>query len=202
MDALLKDVLAILGGSGLVVFFIKLVAEHISKKKLQSLVNKSKKDLESIKFRFQKELYNYSRISDVKFKQYNELWKQLVDLKLEGEDLFEEVSKENLTKFKKSLKETVRKIEQNRLILEYSDYISLKRLIKKIKYYDIGKTQLYNLNLNQRSDNPELIKNLLTNYLVSFNKTKKTEYERILDRLARSFKLTLEKTELEDIQDE
>lgn len=198
----LNEIFQIVGGVSFVGIVAGVIAKFIAeriinkdnqrfKKELQDEIALQNKELEEAKTALQKDFHNYARYSDTRFKHYTDLWRQLIDLKFEGENLWESLNQTNLESFKKCLKETMKAIEQNRLLLEDAEYISLKGLIKSIKNYDLGKTTLLQFNLNSQNS-PEPIKTLLSAYIVSRNQKNKAEYEQILDRLAKSFKNRIE----------
>jgi len=179
---LIRDLLAGLGGIGLITYLVKLVAEHISKKKIQSYISESAKELE----RFKKEIENKQKYSNLRFDLYKDLWNSLVNLKFKADELWDEVTEESLKEFANMLKKTKIEVERNNLLLDDKDYISLKDIINRFENYRIGKNKIIDIykkrDENRSASMAAYFGQAIDNFQI------KNQYEDLLNKLSKKFK--------------
>src|SRR5215510_1088274 len=113
-----SSILASVGGGALIVFA------------LSSWLGKvwANRILEADKLKYQSALAVVNRYSETQFQLYNDLWSSLCDLRIAGDQLWEEANSHNAQKFAQQLQKTKDMVQKRSLLIEDEHYESLKRL--------------------------------------------------------------------------
>lgn len=145
------------------------------------------KHLEKIKKNHQMEIEQYKnqldilkessfRYSSRQFELYNTFWHSLYDLKVKADVLWEEASQNNLSKFKRQLKQTIDEIEKSSLFIEENHYKELKLVLQEFSNYRIGKSKL--IRCREKNTGIDQI-----NGLIESNRQNKKKYENLIETI-------------------
>jgi hypothetical protein len=176
--------IASLGGAGVIVWRLSnYIADLWSKKYLESIKMKYQKEIEH--YRYQLDLIKESskRYSAQQFELYNNLWKSLYALKRNADLLWEEPIPKNLMNYSHQLEKTIDEIEKSYLLIEDKHYYDLHRMLDEFSYYEIGKTKLVELHRTNKEIRPEEV-----TYWTNHNFEKKTSYEGLLEDIKKELK--------------
>jgi len=143
---------------------------------------------EKVKAKFQKEIDMYQsqldvikertlRYSSTQFDFYSKLWSSLYDLKVLGDDLWQEASPIRLEKFSKQLKTTRAEIEKSSLFIEDEHYRELMEILLHFSEYQIGKKSL----IEYRKENG--FDDYSTEQMIRQNGGEKQRYENLIKRI-------------------
>lgn len=117
------------------------------------------------------------RYSDKQFDFYNKLWSSLYDLKLSGDELWQEANHSNFKKFSKQLKITIIDIEKASLFIEDAHYKELKTILSHFSEYKIGKEGLiYDCQAQSHDNN-------FAQDMISHNEENKSKYEDLIEKI-------------------
>jgi hypothetical protein len=95
--------------------------------------------------RLRASLAQHQRISDAQFEKYAELWRQLQELRIAADRLWEDADRANLQGFAKMLGEARFAIEAGRLILEDKHYEELCTVLDRFENFHLGKRKVFTL---------------------------------------------------------
>ncbi|MEK7723926.1 MAG: hypothetical protein AAB336_06230 [Acidobacteriota bacterium] len=155
---------------------------------LEGVKSKYQAELETKKTELEKSKALFFRYSENQFSLYNELWKNLCDLKHVGESLWERVEPEKLKSFSEQLNSTKLAIEKSALLIEDKHYKELIEILEEFGNFETGKRNLIEL---RKLDN-EIVQmevNLgKANEVINKNKSVKERYTNLLNKLSKSFK--------------
>lgn len=129
-------------------------------KSLEEMKSQYVKDVESIKHsydvviekyhsRLEAEVMKINLYNKTQFEHYNDIYSDLIDLKISAEELWEKVDGRSLTNFSKQLKKTHTTLQKGRLLLDDDDYQTMIKLICHFENFRVGKKQLLEFR-NQR----------------------------------------------------
>lgn len=142
---------------------------------------KSKADIEYEKFRVRVGPY-----SEMQFKQYNKLWASLCDLKSVMDELWVEADRQILIEFAKILRETVKNIQKNALLIEKIHYDKLINSMNIFLNYEFGKRKLINLRTHGPGANTQILVSDVEN-LIDQNEANRaqlnTDLEYLMDQM-------------------
>lgn len=156
----------------------------------------AKKNLESIKKEYQKEIEEYKthlemlkdtslRYSGQQFELYTKLWHSLYDLKSIADCLWHEPDNQNLWKFSQQLKKTTDEVEKSYLFIEDEHYPELKGLLEQFNEYEVGKTKV--IQFYERGEGESFNSNEL-NQWISRNGDIKQKYDEYINEIRRDLK--------------
>ena len=155
----INDVIAIgdrlivsLGGGALIVFAFSSWLGKVWAKRI----------LEKDKRKYKSELEKILRYSENQFSRYNDLWIQLCDLRLAGENLWNEATKTTLSVFVKQLTKTENKVDQSFLFVEEAHYRALKNLFEAFRQFQFGKSRLMDIRSQRDQNNYDFSENQIT----------------------------------------
>lgn len=126
------------------------------------------------------------------FEAYCNSWKCLQLLRLAGDDLWENASKESLIKFANQLRATTQAVHEGAIFFEESDREDLSSVLEAFKSFQVNKEELINLcsasdiKFYQDSNSSGRLRSY-----VEKNRQCKLEYEYILDKIRISFRRKL-----------
>jgi len=168
---LMTAFLTSLGGGTLLLFSLstwlgKVWADRIARTEMKHL----ERDLEKAK-----------RYSESQFRVYNELWGSLCDLRIAGDELWEQASTSKARQFARFLKVTSDQITRNSLLINDEDYTALRRLITRFSEFDTGKHRLIELRKSSISDYD--VSEHQIQEVISQNRTAHEEYSRLLNEI-------------------
>lgn len=89
--------------------------------------------------------------SEKQFELYNELWLNLCELKRSMNELWNEVTRDNLWDFQEKLIKTYNVLEQKALLIEPLHYDELRGILNEFGNYQMGKETLLKLRREQES---------------------------------------------------
>lgn len=189
----LKDVLEIgaaillsLGGSGAIIlalsrYFGGLFAKRYEEKvraKFQSQIDRYQTQLDVLK-------ETALRYSNKQFELYSTLWTSLYELKILGDDLWEEATPIRLEKFAIQLKKTTIEIEKSSLFIEDEHYKELKAILTHFSNYEVGKKRLIEYRRGQGYND-----NFVTE-VIAGNNIQKGRYENLIESIKADLKKQL-----------
>jgi hypothetical protein len=145
--------------------------------------------LEADKLKYQSALEVVKRYSESQFHLYNELWSSLCDLRIAGDNLWDDANSINARRFAQQLQKTRDMVQKRSLLIEDEHYESLKRLMEEFGDFDLGKARLLDLRRNQfqLQDVPDHI----VQSVIEQNRQKKEAYSQLLVDLELSLKRQL-----------
>jgi hypothetical protein len=121
------------------------------------------------------------RFCDSQFNSYCNAWKNLQALRLAGDDLWERASEENISSFKKTLRETKALLLNDDIFFEDRDRVKLASVLQKFESFRFEKERLSEMRATRYSEN-------YIQRQIERNSHIKGEYEDLLDDLRISFR--------------
>jgi Glu-tRNA(Gln) amidotransferase subunit E-like FAD-binding protein len=145
--------------------------------------------LEADKLKYQHALEAVNRYSETQFHLYNDLWSSLCDLRIAGDQLWEEANSINAGRFARQLQKTRDMVQKRSLLIEDLHYEALKSLMQEFDDFNLGKARLLELRRNQfpiqdLSDHD-------VQRVIHQNSLKKEAYSQLLTELEASLKRQL-----------
>ena len=153
-------ILASLGGGGSIILFILGLWE---KRKIAQYQN----NLDILKS-------TTLRYSDKQFEFYNNLWLSLYELKVSGDELWQNANSMTLEKFSKQLKKTKMEVEKASLFIEDAHYEELVETLSHFSKYEVGKQILINYRRSQDNNDH------LAEEMIRCNHEEKCRYESLI----------------------
>lgn len=140
-----------------------------------------KTSLESIK-------EHNTKFTSTQFDSYSTLWSALIDVKINAEQLWEEVNAEHLIALNKSLSKASVLIQKSRIFLEFRHYQKLLEIICIFDDYESGKQKLFTIRSEcDLRDKPiEQLKREV--HQIEINSFFRNSYMYLLDQIASSLK--------------
>ena len=182
-----------MGGAGVIVMAVadklaKLWAERIlenDKKRyaeqMEELMQKHRCDLKKL----QEQLNIYRecvvRYQSAQFVHYCELWASLYDLKVKGDDLWDDAKFIKLKKFQEQFKKTKQEIEKGSLLIEDEHYSELQDILQRFEEYESGKRRLLAARQND-------INNTDVNGFIDANRIHRKKYNDLIMEIRSSFR--------------
>lgn len=145
--------------------------------------------LEADKLKYQSALAVVNRYSEKQFHIYNDLWSSLCDLRIAGDQLWEEANRRNAQKFAEQLQNTKDMVQRRSLLIEDTHYEELGRLLREFGEFDLGKAKLLELRSNQFPIGDVL--DAEVQRVIQQNRLKKDTYSELLARVEKSLKRQL-----------
>ncbi|EMY59901.1 hypothetical protein [Leptospira terpstrae] len=146
--------IAALGGLAfLVIAFGSWYAKLLSDKIIEKEKFKNNQEIERLKanlqFNYQTQSISNALFHETQFKIYNELWVSLTDLKINMDQLWENVTNHTLQSFVRSLKKAKDSIINSALLIDEDHYSEFLELINHFENYQVGKERLLNMRINR-----------------------------------------------------
>lgn len=201
MIDIFKIVCAILGsvaiGGGIVAGIVKLAADWISKRTLDSYNNKHAKELEELKAKYsdalaktnhelEKAERRYYLYSQSQFELYNSLWMQLVNTRRMADELWKDADPQRLPSFADQISQTKYVIEMNMLLIEQDHYNQLIKLMEEFESFKVGKQTVIEL---RKSSVDDILANIQdVSRMISVNRECKERYDELVSRIGDSFR--------------
>ena len=196
MSDLVVQVLAAIGGIGVLVFGISKLAGTIVQNYLKERGRRSTAlDLEYTRQRLAPDRHRAEKFASAQFEAYHTLWRSLQALRHAGEALWQEVNQQHLAAFAEQLRETNRIVEDGAIFFDDQEYKELNTLLRAFGNYEVGKVRLYELRSRSKVEEwslPEVRRQ------ISENRQHKQRYESLLDTIRVSFKDRLSRLERQD----
>jgi len=196
-----------LGGSSVIIIALsKWFGGVMANKLLEKDKAKYLQELEEIKANFQLQLESqkleiekskslFLRYSEHQFNLYNDLWKQLCELKFVVEELWKQVELVKVKKLSIEIKKTIRTTEKSALLIEPDDYNQLMTILKRISKYQIGKTNLIKLRNKSIHEMQDLgIDNYSIRQVITENGETKDNLLNLMEILKVNFKKQIQET--------
>ena len=134
------------------------------------------------------------KFTSTQFDTYNTLWCALIDLKIHGDKLWEEITFEEMIAFNKSLSKASELIQKSRIFLEVKDYQYFLEISCVFESYKAGKQDLIFIQtkheLEQALGSEEELRRKIVEQ-TGVNAYFKTEYQNLLNHIADSLKQQL-----------
>jgi hypothetical protein len=178
-------IITAIGGLGVLViafgsWYAKLLSDKIIEKE------RFKNDLEIAKLKANLQFSNQSQsisnalFHETQFKIYNELWVSLTDLKINMDQLWENVSNQTFQSFVSSLRKAKDSIINSALLIDEDHYLEFMKLINYFENYQVGKEKLLNFRVNRlRYDIPNLNLNKIES-IIEDNRVNKNEIQLLI----------------------
>lgn len=179
------------GASAIIIWLSKKFGEIWAQKYLYREKNELQKDFTNYKsqleFEIEKQKTKLFRFSNKQFDLYNILWIELSNLKIAGDELWEEASPENLMQFASSLKMTKDEVLKSKLFIEGEHYERLQNLLREFSNFRNGKENLIQFR-NKDRISESVMNEIREDYLIGHNRRKRELYNSLLDDIASSFR--------------
>ena len=143
-------------------------------------------ELEEYKLQLEKSKMQFLRYSEQQFTLYNDLYRNLYDLKIVADNLWAKADFTNLKNFSKQLKTTKDTIGKSMLLIEDQHYIDLNTLVECFGNYQIGKSTLIELR-NKTEENTYLQMNEIEE-LIQKNHKNMDNYNRLIVEIGQKLK--------------
>ena len=121
------------------------------------------------------------------YQAYCSVWKNLLEVKLAGDSLWEEVNSKTLGDFADKLRKTEKMVEQGGIYFEENDRQALLAVLHVFMNFDSGKARLLDLEKQDPMLNDKWIQGEFQKQIDANGKTK-AEYGQILERIRISFR--------------
>jgi hypothetical protein len=178
------------GGAVIVAAFSGWLGKVWAKRILEKEKNEYAKELEKIKGELELQLDIAKsitlRYSENQFSRYDHLWVALCNLKLAGDNLWDQCTKENLSVFAKDLAEAQIKVEHSFLFLEEDHYKELMGLFREFRRFEFGKKRLMEVR-SQDSEGPDFSHQAI-DATIRGNGEIRDRYVSLVHRLGRQFR--------------
>jgi len=195
-EIILTTVLSSGGTIAVLVFASKWFAGILASKITEKDKAKYQKELEDLKKHYQIELETHKKeletskmiflkYSENQFDLYNVLWKELIEVKHKGQDLWESASPQNLKSFADQLFKTKKVIEKSALLIEEEHYVNLLLLIEEFSNYQFGKKYLIDYRKKKSS---EIDPTEIGEYAIEINRQKREKYISLINELQEEFR--------------
>ena len=189
------------GGATVVIIGLsKWFGDFLSKRLLDNYNNKHKEDLELLKSKFQTQLETtkseldrakslFLRYSEKQFDLYNDLWKVLIQTKLQADMLWDNAVPEKIPSFAEQISLTRKAIDDNLILIEDNHYEKLIELINQFDQFQFGKKTLVELRKKPREEfqnqniSPQMVRET-----VQKNGELKEKYDEIIMEIGKSFR--------------
>lgn len=130
--------------------------------------------------------------SNSQFKAYSDVWKSLQALRLAGDELWSEASRENLLNFAEQLRQTTSLVREGEIFFEEDDRENLLSVLRGFANFRIGKERLIETRSRRQLESyPKKYMDEEISEQIAFNHKYKTDYEKILDDIRVSFRRRL-----------
>jgi len=116
-------------------------------------------------------------ITETRLKIYSSLWSALVELSDRGDDLWEEATLQNLSKFSEALRGLRTELNKSRIVLDEPEYKEVFGVLKHFESYQIGKLRLIEIR-----DTKNIYVEDITSMIRNNHQAKET-YKRAMDKI-------------------
>jgi hypothetical protein len=133
------------------------------------------------------------RYANSQYEAYCDVWKSLQALRLAGDDLWEKASSENLLAFAERLRQTQTIASEGDIFFEDKDRDDLLRVLGMFGRFYVGKERLINIRTKDQIDrwiSDEYFQDEIGRQIAR-NREYKIQYEKLLERIRRSFRRRL-----------
>lgn len=148
---------------------------------------------EKIKANLQREIKEYEnkldilkqttiRYSDKQFEHYSNLWSNLYELKIIGDELWERATSSRIYRFSRQLKLTKSQVYKSSLFIEENHYEELIKILNYFSEYEMGKSSLIEYRSNGYNDE------YLINQMITDNENYKLEYDKLIILIKKDLK--------------
>lgn len=188
----LSESIGILGGVGGIVggisaWLAKVWAQRISDREVASYnqqIELLKTSLESIK-------QHNAKYTSAQFESYSSLWSALIDLKINGDKLWDKASAENLIAFNKSRDKASELIQKSRIFLEDQHYQQFLEIMCAFDDYHSGKLKLFQIRSKGDLQNKPIHQLKDEIHQIEINSFFRNAYTNLLNQIADSLKVQL-----------
>lgn len=143
-------------------------------------------ELEEYKSQLEKSKMQFLRYSEHQFTLYNDLYRNLYDLKIAADKLWTKADFTNLKNFSKQLKTTTDMVGKSMLLIEDQHYRDLNRLMECFGNYQIGKSTLIEVR-NKAEENTYLQMHDIEE-LIQKNRENMDNYNRLITEIGLELK--------------
>ncbi len=135
-----------------------------------------------------------SNFASAQFEAYSNVWKNLQALRLAGDDLWEEASRENLLRFAEQLRKTLSVAREGEIFFDEKDRESLLEILHEFGGFRLGKLRLIEIRSRQEFEHyarEGLVSERMVVRQIEENYEYKVKYEGLVERIRISFKKRL-----------
>lgn len=154
--------------------------KSIHNKELEGVKSKYSFELESQKKELETSKLRFLKYSESQFNLYNDLWKELIEVKYLGEELWNELNPVNLKNFAEQLHKTKKTLEKSALLIEENHYNRLLVLIDNFSKFEMNKKYLIDYRKKKISDISTIE---IGEYAVVINRQTREDYTSLLTDL-------------------
>ena len=188
----IKDLLALIGGAGIIILGIsKLVGSIFQDRLKENQRRKTEESLERTKQIYANRRIQSDRFVSTQYDVYIELWKNLQGMKLSVNALWDEVSESNIIGLAGQLEIMQKQLNNWSLFFDSNHLKEIKNLIKILEDFHSGKMDLIRIRHNYENRIPRYFSEELEEEIINKNKNYKEQFEEILEKIREDFQLKL-----------
>ena len=176
------------GYAGLVAGLTAWLGNFYMYRTLQKEKASKDKQLEIFKTSLESLKEHNTKFTSTQFDSYNALWCVLIDIKVNADQLWEEVNAEHLIALNKSLSKASELIQKSRIFLKTQHYQQLLEVIYIFNDYETGKQKLFTIRseCDLREKPIEQLRREV--HQIEINSFFRNSYTHLLDQIADSLK--------------
>lgn len=193
---ILRDILAVLGGGGIVViglskFFGGVFRDHLKEQERRE----TELNIELHKSQFASRRTQTDQFLKSQYDVYIELWGSLQSLRFAVDALWQKANRDNIAALAKQLRHVRSQVDNWSLFFENTHLKELNRLLSILEDFEAGKTTL--VRIRSKEDIPRYFQHEVEQQIEK-NRHYKEEFEQILEEMRVSFKGRLSRIEYEE----
>lgn len=196
MIDVIRDVLALIGGAGIIILGLSKWVGKIWQERLKERERlKTERSLEMHRQQLGSVRIKTDKYAAAQFEIYRELWTSLDGLRDAGDALWKEVTYKNIDRFADQLRATQSFVNQSEIFFEDKELKELRRLFAAFGRFSIGKSTLREIRSSARLGEQmgESILNRRVREQIQKNRKYKNTYAQLLEKIRMSFRNRLSK---------
>ena len=190
MNNLITEILAMIGGAGVILFglskFVGTIWQNRTKEKERRV---SEESLELDRQNYGIRRVQADKYANSQYDIYIELWQSLQGMRLAVDALWENANEKNIIALSKVLQELRFKIDNWSIFFEGTHIIEINKLLNILEEFSAGKSDLVRIRYNQNV--PRYFVHELEERVISKNKNYKEEFESVVEKMRVSFQKRL-----------
>ena len=189
MFEVIRDALAVIGGSGIIILGLSKFLGDIWRDRLKERERKKTEiDIEAFRKDLSTRKIQTEQFLKSQYDVYVNLWQSLQGFRFIVDGLWQRVTRENILALANQLRKLKSQINDWSIFFEDDHLQELKRLLRILENFEAGKTNL--LRIRSRENIPGYFTNEVERQ-IEINKKYKEEFEQLLEKLRVSFQRRL-----------
>jgi len=189
MMELVRDILAVLGGAGIIILGLSKFLGVIWRDRIKESGRRDTEEaLEAKRQRYGLRRVQADKFAESQFDIYIELWQMLQGLSLTVDSLWQRATKTNIETLARELAATKDKVNAWSIFFEKRHLKELNKLFEILENFETGKIRLVEIRSknDMRDVSPEAV-----SYQIQQNRMFKEDFENLLEEMRDSFKSRL-----------